>query len=47
MSKVTELLRDAAGIQIQISKGYTIYTFPNFHPKNVKHQNSHNKKEEI
>lgn len=32
MPKVTQLLRDAAEIQIQI---YTIYTFPCFHPKIV------------
>lgn len=39
--------KDAAGIQIHICKGYAIYTFPHFYPKDVKHQNSHNKKEEI
>ena len=47
MFKVTQLRRDAAGIQMQICKAYTIYTFPCFHSKNVKHQNCHHKEEEI
>lgn len=29
----------------QSCKAYTIYNFPRFHPKNVKHQNSYHKEE--